>query len=205
MDADELSQRAADLFHLGWDQGAGAAIWARGVVDELARHEEARARLSDNTADRAVAERFYGSALMLVVAVEQVLAFERRVWRLTQDAELVAARERFDAEVPHAKAIRDIAAHLDAYAVGEGHRQDPNRKRRAGRPLVRDRNVRQLIHWTDEGGTVLQLADEVVNLRAAAHAAVALAEVVERVRLTHLHRTSQEANAALSRKWGIDP
>src|SRR4051812_44425283 len=101
MDADEAAQRAAeqraaDLFYLGWENGAGAAIWARATLDELARHEQARARFTNDTADREAWERLHSSALMLVVAVEQVLAFERRVRRVTGDAELARARQRFD-------------------------------------------------------------------------------------------------------------
>jgi hypothetical protein len=44
--------RAAALHALGWKAGAGAAIWARVVTDELARHDGARKRFQTNTADR---------------------------------------------------------------------------------------------------------------------------------------------------------
>jgi hypothetical protein len=38
----EAERKAAALFHLGFENGAGAEIWARVVRDELDRHETAR-------------------------------------------------------------------------------------------------------------------------------------------------------------------
>jgi hypothetical protein len=54
----------------------------------------------------------------LVVAIDQVLAFESRVRRLTDDAELAKARARFDAVGPDAKELRNLVAHLDACPNG---------------------------------------------------------------------------------------
>src|SRR5438874_2587719 len=84
VDKDEAAQReaehkAASLHNLGWEAGAGATIWARSIQDELARHEAARELHAANTADREAWERLHGSALLLVVCIDQVLAFERRV------------------------------------------------------------------------------------------------------------------------------
>ena len=45
------------------------------------------------------------ASLTIVVAIDQVLDFERRVWRLTRGAELARARARF--AVPDAEALRD--------------------------------------------------------------------------------------------------
>jgi len=207
MNSDEADQRAAeqraaDLFQLGWENGAGAAIWARAAQDELMRHEEARAHFSSGSADREAWDRLHSSTLMLVVAIEQVLAFEKRLRRLTGDAELTEARRRFDAAFPHAEAIRDIAAHLDAYAVGQGDRQTG--RGRQVRKAVTERNLGPLVYWTNGGGTVLELGDELLNLRAATSAAVTLAAVVERVRDKWLERTEAEANAAFRRRWGLD-
>jgi hypothetical protein len=56
---------------------------------------------------------------------------------------------------------------------------------------------------TDGGGTILRLEDEHLNLRAAANAAVELAQVVERVRARHPERAEREANAALRRRYGL--
>jgi hypothetical protein len=209
MEEHEAAQRAAEhraaaLFSLGWENGAGAGIWARTVLDELGRHEAARERYASDSTDRQAYERLCGSALMLVVAIDQVLAFEKRVRSITGDAELARARERFDRTGPQAETIRDIAAHLDAYAVGEGDRQTETGRGRPAQPPVTESNVTPFIFWTNGGGTRLQLADEELNLRTAAHAAVALAEVVERVRLKYLQRVEREANAALRRRYGLD-
>jgi hypothetical protein len=119
---------AAGLHALGWEVGAGAAIWARVIKDELARHDGARARFETNTADREAWDRLHGSGFVLAVAIAQVLAFETRVRKLTGDAELARARADFDAVAPRAKDVRDVAAHLDEYAIGEGKRQTERRQ-----------------------------------------------------------------------------
>jgi hypothetical protein len=190
------------LFSLGWQNGAGAAIWARTIVDELVRHEAARERFSSDSADREAFERLHGSALVLVVAIDQVLSFERRVCRMTGDAELARARARFDAAQPDADAIRDIAAHLEAYAVGEGDRQTD--RGRPGQSPVTEPNVTPLIYWTDGGETHLRLADDELNLPTAARAAVDLAEVAERVRVKYFERAGRDADAALRRRRGLE-
>jgi hypothetical protein len=205
MDQDEEAQRAAELkasalHRLGWETGAGATVWARSIQDELVRHEKAREDHAANTADLQAWERFHGSALLLVVAVDQVLAFERRVRSLTGDAELAKARARFDAVGPDAEELRDLVAHLDAYAVGQGRRQTG----RAMPPLAEE-HLETFLYWGNGGGTELRLGDKQVNLRAAANAAVELAQVVERVRAKHLQITEQKANAAMRRRYGLPP
>jgi hypothetical protein len=77
MDADEAAHReaqekAAALFHLGWENGAGATIWARVIQDQMALHDSGRERLAADTGDMETWERLYGSALVLVVAVVKV-------------------------------------------------------------------------------------------------------------------------------------
>ena len=205
MDADEAAQReaeqkAAALFYLSWENGAGATIWARAVQDQLALHESARERFAANTVDLETWERLHGTALLLVVAIDQVLAYERRVRRLTGDAELAQARAHFDAVVPDAEALRDLISHLDEYAVGQGWRQQGK-----GTPPIRETNLATLVYWGNGGGTILNLGDEQLNLRAAANAAIKLAPVVERVRARHLERVEQEANAAARRRFGLPP
>src|SRR5206468_2656731 len=110
--------------------------------------------------DRETWLRLYGSALAIVVAIEQVLAFERRVRRLTGDAGLVRARERFDATVPDAEALRDLIAHQESYAVGEGWRQT---RQQPGRSPISDPYLANFIYWTDGGSTVLNLGPEGVT------------------------------------------
>src|SRR5919108_2011120 len=133
MDENEKARRAAEhkaaaLHNLGYDQGAGATIWARGVRDNLELHESARTRWADPaTRDMETWERLHVSALILVVAIDQILAFERRVWALTEDVELAAARAEFDRVAPDAEALRDIVAPLDTYAVGGGFRKQGKR------------------------------------------------------------------------------
>ena len=119
----KAEHKAAALHNVGWQTGAGATIWARAAQDVLAQHESARERFAANTADLETWERLHATALMLAVAIDQVLAFEHRVRRLTGDAELTKARARFDAAFPDATLLRDLVAHLDDYAVGEGERQ----------------------------------------------------------------------------------
>jgi hypothetical protein len=79
----EAERTAAALHHVGWETGSGASVWAQTVRDALALHESARERFVANDADREAWERLHGSALMVAVAVDQVLAFERRVRRLS--------------------------------------------------------------------------------------------------------------------------
>ena len=191
--------KAAALHNVGWETGAGATIWARAAGDVLALHESARERYAANAANLETWERLHGTALMLVVAIDQVLAFERRVRKVTGDGELADSRAAFDARVgPYARHLRDLVAHLDAYAVGEGWRQTGKRK-----PPISKRYIASFISWSDGGGTVLDLGGESLNLRTAASAATELAQVVERVRARHLKRVEQEANAAFRRRWGV--
>jgi hypothetical protein len=193
--------KAAALHNVGWETGAGATIWARAIQDVLALHQSARERFAANTADLEAWERLHSTALMLVVAIDQVLVFERRVRRLTRDAQLAHARAQFDAAVgPDAERLRDLVAHLDEYAVGEGWRQTGK-----AMPPVSERYLATFIYWADGGATMLSLGDERLNLPAAANAATELAEVVEQARAKHLERVEQEANAAMRRRFGLPP
>jgi hypothetical protein len=193
--------KAAALHNVGWETGAGATIWARAIQDVLALHQSARERFAANTADLEAWERLHSTALMLVVAIDQVLVFERRVRRLSGDAQLAQARARFDAAVgPDAERLRDLVAHLDEYAVGEGWRQTGK-----AMPPVTDPYLATFIYWADGGGTILRLGDEGLNLQAASHAATDLAQVVEQVRARHLERVEREANAAMRRRFGLPP
>jgi hypothetical protein len=118
----EAEHKAAALHNLGWEVGAGATIWARVVEDVLALHESARERFAAEEADLEAWERLHGTALTLVVAIDQIVGFENRVRKLTGDAELRKARERFDFACPRVEDLRDLVAHLDDYAVGLGQR-----------------------------------------------------------------------------------
>jgi hypothetical protein len=200
---DEEAQRAAEhkaaqLHRLGWQVGAGAAIWSRAVADELTRHEAARESFGAEQ-NREAWDRLHSTALLLAVAIDQVLSFERRVRQLTGDAELRRARERFDRVGPDAEAVRDLVVHLDDYATGTGQRQRPD-----AASSITDPYVESFIHWSNGGGTILDLAGDQINLRAAAKAAIELADVVERVREKYLERAEQEANAALRRRYEIE-
>jgi hypothetical protein len=192
--------KAAALHRIGWEEGAGATIWARAVQDNLELHESARKRFAANSADLESWERLHATALILVVAIDQVLVFERRVRSLTGDAELSEARAHFDALRPDTNALRDLVAHLDAYAVGEGWRQTGKQL-----PTISEKYLTPLIWWGNGGGTMLNLGEERLNLRTAAAAAIKLAQVVERVRAEHLKRVEREANAAFRRQYGLEP
>ena len=120
-EADETVRAAehkAALHNLGWETGAGATVWARAIDDLRERHEAVRDNFGDRF-EREAWERFNGTELLLVVVIDQVLTFERRVRELTGDAELARARARFDRVAPDAEAIRDLVAHLDECAIGE--------------------------------------------------------------------------------------
>jgi hypothetical protein len=194
----EAERRAVALHALGWESGAGAAIWARAVEDALELHESARARQADRSADRAAWERLHASGFALILAVDQVREFARQVLMLTNDAELEEALRTFDADCPRLRLLRDLLAHLPAYAVGEGHRQTPDRAKWA--PRITERNVMSFVSWSGEGGTLVDLAGDELDLRRTAAAARELAPVVERVRTAHLEKAEIEANEALRRK-----
>lgn len=191
--------KAAALHNLGWEVGAGATIWARAVQDELARHEEARAHLADGTADLEIWERINVTALMVVVAIQQVLTYARRVHKLTGDARLRDARDRVVASVCRdADDLRDLIAHLDDYAVGSGQRQTGQRL-----PPINDTNLATFMSWSNGGGTIIELSGQTMNLREAAEAVTELAKVVEDVRARYLQRAEQEGNAAFRQLHGI--
>jgi hypothetical protein len=60
---------------------------------------------------RVAWDRLHASAFLLVVAIDQVLAFEHRVRKLTGDGELAKARASFDAAYPMVNRLRDYIAH----------------------------------------------------------------------------------------------
>jgi hypothetical protein len=68
------------------------------VADELVGHEAAGESFGSER-KREAWDRLHSTALLLIVAIDQVLSFERRVRRLTGDAELQRARARFDPPV----------------------------------------------------------------------------------------------------------
>jgi hypothetical protein len=175
--------------------GAGATIWSRGAADQLALHEDAR-REYLSAPDLEKWERLHSTALMLVIAVDQVLTFARRVEQLTDDARLKDARTAFGRVCADAEALRDLIAHLDEYAVGTGWRQQGRKL-----PPINAKNVQSWMYW-QEGETVLNIGNEQLNLRQATDAAIDLARVVETVRSEHQQRVEDEANDALRARYG---
>lgn len=193
--------KAAALYSLSWEQSTSALIWARVVEDNVELHESARSRFAADTADQANWERLHGTALVLVVAIDQILGFQRRVLSLTGDASLVSARERFDAIAPDVEALRDLVAHYGEYVVGEGWRQIGKKE-----PPMSKKSLDTFIYWGDGEGPMLNLGDERVNIREAAGAAIELAKVVESVRAKHALMAAKEADAALRRRlvWSLN-
>lgn len=189
-------RKAAALSSLGWERGTGAAVWARGVADMLALHESARSAHATNTANLEAWERLHSTALMLAIAIDQVLVYTRRVVRLTGDAHLAHNLDRFSRDWPDTGDLRDLVAHLDEYAIGDGQRQTGART-----PRLDDTNVESFIYWVDGGGTLLNLGDRSLDLRRAAADAVQIAPLVEGTRQRYLERANTEANDALRRKW----
>ncbi len=183
MDLEEKTARegalAEKLAALGLEHGAGATVWRRVVLDEIANHVEAREQFIAQNATNDTFARCHGTALVIVVAVDQILRFEHRVRQLTGDAALQKARKAFDDEVGGGAAnnIRDIAMHLDDYAIGKGNRQIGKQG-----PDVTERNVRSTVYWTDQNESYISLGGEQLSVDRTARAAVELADVVERVR-----------------------
>jgi hypothetical protein len=145
----------------------------------------------------------YSTSLLLIVSLDQVLRFESRLRSLTRDPELMDARACFDKVCPDAAALRNLVAHLDQYAIGECHRQTGKRNP----PLAEDANLEPLISWTDDGSTTVNLAGHELDIRAAAGAALKLADIVERVRARwndtlKTPRTKRSVNFAASRRRG---
>src|SRR5688572_10391662 len=124
----EAELKAAALLELQWSNGAGAAVWAHAAQDALALNESVNERLATDDEDPRAWQRLHASALMVVVAIDQVRVYERCVRRLTGDAELAHARDRFneacgdylDGEEMVGGDLLSLDAHLDKYAVGDG-------------------------------------------------------------------------------------
>lgn len=197
-----LTARRPSLHHLGYEEGTGAAVWARVVRDELARHEEARDLLRDGSGHETW-ERLFGTVFLVVIAIRQVVVFGERVSAITGDAKLAEARKRFHAFGPSAKALRDLVIHLDEYAVGQGRRQ-----RKGAKAPIAKTNIAATVYWYSDSEdrplqTVLTLGGEQLDLHVAADAAVELAEVVERVRRRHLECAGKEADAAWRRRAAL--
>ena len=182
MDAEEKTAREGELTEklaaLGLEHGAGTTVWRRVILDELAHHVEAREQFMAQNATNDTFAQYHGTALVIVVAVDQILRFEHRVRQLTGDAALQKARKAFDDEVgDSANNIRDVAMHLDDYAIGKGNRQTGKQG-----PAVTERNVRNTVYWTDHNESYISLGGHQLSVNRTARAAVELADVVERVR-----------------------
>jgi hypothetical protein len=186
---------AEKLAALGLEHGAGAAVWRRVILDELAHHVETRELFMAENATNDTFAQYHGTALVIVVAVDQILRFEHRVRQLTGDAALQKARKAFDDEVGgSANNIRDVAMHLDDYAIGIGNRQTGKQG-----PAVTERYVRNTVYWTDLNESYISLGGHQLSVEGTAHAAVELAEVVERVRGSHQRLRSRGRASAVSR------
>ena len=182
MDPEEKMAREGELAEklaaLGLEHGAGATVWRRVTLDELAHHVKAREQFKAGNATNDTFAQYHGTALVIVVAVDQILRFEHRVRQVTGDAALQKARRAFDDEVgDSANYIRDVAMHLDDYAIGVGNRQTGKQG-----PAVTERYVRNTVYWTDLNESYISLGGHQLSVDRTAHAAVKLAEVVEQVR-----------------------
>jgi hypothetical protein len=191
----ELAEKLAAL---SLEHGAGATVWRRVIQDELAHHVEAREHFMAGKGTNETYAQYHGTALVIVVAVDQVLRFEHRVRKLTGDAELQKARRAFDDKVEaSANDIRDVAMHLDDYAIGQGNRQTGKQG-----PPVRERYVRNTVYWTDLNESYLSLGGDQLSVDRTARAAVELAGVVERVRDKHQRLAMKRWRTALNEMTG---
>jgi hypothetical protein len=182
---------AAKLDALSIEHGAGATVWSQVIEDNLAQHVKAREQIAQPPNHVAYA-RYHGTALIIVVAVDQILRFEHRVRQLTGDADLQKARQKFDAEVGSvAKDIRDIAMHLDDYALGQGNRQTGKQG-----PAVRERHVRNTVYWTDLNESYVSLGGDQLSVERTARAAIELAGMIERARVRGQKKAMERWNKA---------
>lgn len=187
----ELAEKLAAL---GLEHGAGTTVWRRVVLDELAHHVAAREQYRAGKGTNDIFAQYHGTALVIVVAVDQILRFEHRVRQLTGDAALQKARKVFDDEVGgSANYIRDVAMHLDDYAIGMGNRQTGKQG-----PAVKERYVRNAVYWTDLNESYISLGGHQLSVDRTANAAVKLAEVVERVRESYQRLAMKRWVAALN-------
>jgi hypothetical protein len=201
--AAEEQQKAAELAEslaaLSLQEGAGALIWGRVIKDALASHTEARKQFLGKTAKQSTFERIYGTAYVIVTATDQVLRTEKRIRKLTGDAELAKARQKFHDRAGHSvEAVRDLAMHLDEYSVGKGHRQTG--KANAATPVRR--RVQTSLIWTDNNESYFSIGEDQVSVERTAHAAVELAQAVERVRLTQQRNARRRYHAASDKLYG---
>jgi hypothetical protein len=63
-------------------------------------------------------------AYLLIIAVRHLLALSDRYAERFDAAQVREAPRRFDREAPDAKALRDVLAHIDEYALGRGQRKN---------------------------------------------------------------------------------
>jgi hypothetical protein len=159
--------------------------------------KSARDTFGTNVADREAWDRLHVTSFLIVVAAHQVLAYARSVLGLASDDELADAIRNAETAYRDLDGLRDVIAHMDDYAVGEGHRQTGKRN-----PRLADQYPSAFISWSD-GGTYLALADFQVNLRRATDAATRLAGVVEVVRARQLELAEREANEELRQRYGL--
>lgn len=61
---------------------------------------------------------------LLIIAVRHLLALSDRYAERFDATQVGEARQRFDREAPDAKALRDVLAHIDEYALGCGQRKN---------------------------------------------------------------------------------
>jgi hypothetical protein len=66
-------------------------------------------------------------AYLLIIAVRHLLALSDRYAERFDAAQVREARRRLDREAPDAKALRDVLAHIDEYALGRGQRKTSKR------------------------------------------------------------------------------
>jgi hypothetical protein len=126
----------------------------------------------------------------LLIAIGATLRTSKKLLSRTGDHRLADALRAFDAAFPHAGDLRDIAEHLEAYAVGEGWLQ-------AG-ALSEDERVRSdwVTFWLqfddrlDPDSTIrINFSDSRrMDLKAAAERAIEITTVVEHVEVEHAER-----------------
>jgi hypothetical protein len=107
--------------------------WARMIALQLHRvergqHEVVRAAGIQPTAEdpwplQSALAVVRADAHFLMVAIGGLLRVAERYRRLTGDARVQGAEEKFEAVAPGAKEMRNVLEHAERYAVGDGNLQ----------------------------------------------------------------------------------
>jgi hypothetical protein len=126
----------------------------------------------------------------LLIAIGATLRTSKKLLSKTGDHRLTDARREFDEAFPHAEDLRDIAEHLEAYAIGEGWLQGD---REPEETRVRSDSASFWLQFDErfdpDCTTWINFSDSRrMDLRAAADRAIGLATLMEQIEVEYAER-----------------